>query len=180
MELEQIVLGLINVAGGALVIGSYVQGALAHPRVRGDAWGGVPARIKPLYTVSMLLAAAGYFAFTYFVLFRLNPDDVKVGGVFGFGLFYALYALILLPSAIWMPLTFAMLERPRHWLWWAIRITLLVVGLASLCLLAALLLLTPSESSAVYWLAIAGVVAFCVQTALLDALVWPVYFPVKG
>jgi hypothetical protein len=47
-------------------------------------------------------------------------------------------------------------------------------------LLAALLTLCPKDGSVVYWLAVVGSIAFCVQTALLDALVWPVYFPVKG
>jgi hypothetical protein len=176
----QIALGGLNVVGGVLVIGSYLLGVRAHPQTAGQAWGGVPRRLKPFYVASMLTAAAGYFAFTYHVLFSIDPDEVEVLGAFGFGVFILIYALILLPSAIWMPLTFAMLDRPRRWLWWAIRITLLIVGLASLALVIALLTICPKDGNVVYWLAVAGSVAFAIQTALLDALVWPVYFPVKG
>ena len=179
MHIQQIILAIINVVGGILVISSYVQGIKANPQNSGDAWGGVPKTIKPVYIASMLLAAAGYFAFTYFVLFELEPDKVEIADFFDFRIFHVIYALILIPSAIWMPLTFAMLGNPRRSLWWAIRITLAVVGLASLSLLAALVLSSPKDSTFVYWLSIAGIVAFCVQTALLDALIWPAYFPVK-
>jgi hypothetical protein len=58
----------------------------------------------------MLLAAAGYFAFTYFVLFRLDPTITRVLGRFPFDLFNVLYAVILIPSALWMPLTLFALE----------------------------------------------------------------------
>lgn len=180
MHIQQIALGLINVVGGILVLTSYVYIIKAYPDRRGDFWGDVPASLKPLYTVSMLLAAAGYFAFTSFILFRLDPDQVRTWNSFNFQLFHALYVLILVPSALWMPLTFAMLEHPRRRLWWSIRITLAIVGLASLGLLLALILLSDGESTIHYWLAIAGCAAFCVQTSLLDALVWPAFFPAKG
>jgi len=81
------------------------------------------------------------------------------------------------PSALWMPLTFRMVEQPGAALWWAIRIVLAMVGLASLALLWALLRLEPSQPRLAHALAVAGGVAFCFQTALLDALVWPVFFP---
>jgi hypothetical protein len=178
MHSQQIVLAAINVVGGILVIGSYVQGIRTHPGTRDDAWGHVPIGLMPLYKVSMLLAAAGYFLFTYFVLFRLQPEDVGLANAFGYWLFILLYALILFPSALWMPLTFRMLEHPSRGLWWAVRVTLAVVGLASLGLLGTVLVLEHNEPTALYWLAIAGCVFFCIQTALLDAVVWPAYFPV--
>jgi hypothetical protein len=80
---------------------------------------------------------------------------------------------------LWMPLTFAMLKKPGKSLWWAIRITLFVVGLASLGLLLSLLGLEPVESAPLRWLAVTGSVFFCIQTMLLDALVWPKYFKVQ-
>jgi hypothetical protein len=179
MHSQQIALAVINVIGGILVIGSYVQGIRSHPETRDDAWGHVPARLMPLYKVSMLLAAVGYFLFTYFVLFRLDPEEVGPANPFAYGLFILLYALILFPSAAWMPLTFWMLERAGSLLWWAIRITLAVVGLASVGLLALLLVLEHTECAIFYWLAVAGCVFFSIQTALLDAVVWPAYFPVR-
>jgi uncharacterized membrane protein len=77
-----------------------------------------------------------------------------------------------------MPLTSAALDRHSMGLYWAIRIVLAVVGLGSLALLAALLSLRTGGSSHAYWLAVAGSAAFCFQTAVLDALVWPAFFRV--
>jgi hypothetical protein len=85
--------------------------------------------------------------------------------------------MILLPSALWMPLTFAMLESPSEGLWWTIRLTLAAVGICSLGLLAGLVAVRPRSPSLAHKLAIAGSLAFCLQTAILDALVWPAYFP---
>jgi hypothetical protein len=166
----------INLFGGLAVLGSYAYCLIAYSAQAGDFWGGVPDGLRPLYTVNMGLAAAGYFAFTYFLLYRLKPAADHAGR-FGFGTFNALYAMILVPSALWMPLTFAMLESPSDGLWWAIRLTLAAVGIGSLGLLAGLVAVRPRPPSLAHKLAVAGSVAFCSQTAILDALVWPAYFP---
>jgi hypothetical protein len=179
MHAHQIALGLINVVGGIMVLGSYAHGLITHPANRDAIWGGVPETIKPLYTANMLFAAAGYLAFTYFILFRLNPDNAQLANLSGYKVFYIIYALILFPSALWMPLTYAALDHPGSSLcYWAVRITLAIVGLASLALLGVLLSLHSSESSPTYWLAVAGSVFFCIQTAVLDAIVWSAYFRV--
>jgi hypothetical protein len=169
----------INLFGGLAVLGSYAFCLIAYSAEAGDFWGGVPDGLRSLYTVNMGLAAAGYLAFTYFLMYRLDPA-MGAGGRFGFGMFNALYALILLPSALWMPLTFAMLESPSDWLWWLIRLTLVAVGVGALGLLAGLVAVRPRSPSLAHKLAVAGSLAFCLQTAILDALVWPAYFPVQG
>jgi hypothetical protein len=166
----------INVFGGIAVLGSYAYFLMAYPALAGDFWGGVPDGLRSLYTVNMFLAAAGYFAFTFFLMYRLKPAT-SGRGRFGLGTFNALYALILLPSALWMPLTFAMLESPSDGLWWTIRLTLAAVGIGSLGLLAGLVAVRPSPPSLAHKLAVAGSLAFCFQTAFLDAVVWPAFFP---
>jgi hypothetical protein len=167
----------INALGGTAVLASYAWNLLAHPGAGGDFWGGVPASVQSGYVVSMLLAAAGYLAFTRFV-FRLRPAQVEIAGRFGYRIFHLIYALILVPSALWMPLTFAMIQEPSAGLWLAIRLTLAAVGLGSLMLLTALLWLQPRSPKLAHRLAVAGSLAFTFQTAVLDALVWPAYFPV--
>lgn len=179
MHIEQITIGIINLVGGLLVLISYVHGILTHTANRSAMWGNVPQRIRPFYGICMLLAAAGYFAFTYFILFRLNPYKTLVANTWDITLFFWVYILILYPSALWMPLIFDMLKKPSRGLWWAIRLTLAVVGLASLGLLWALLSLNTKEPAYLYWLAVAGAVFFCIQTAVLDALVWPAFFPFR-
>ena len=168
----------LNVLGGIAVLASYAHGLASNPLTRGAVWGEVPEALRPLYTLNMLLAAAGYFAFSFFVFFRLDPERTRIAGRFGYGAFHACYALILVPSALWLPLTFEMLEAPSGALWLAIRVTLALVGLGSLGLMLAIATVKPHDAPGARWVAIAGALAFSLQTAVLDALVWPAYFPV--
>ena len=124
MRAEKWLMVFINLTGGAAVLGSYAHGLLTHPGAGEVLWGGVPQSVRPFYTAGMFLAAAGYFAFTYFILFRLDPRDTRVYGRFGFNVFNALYAAILIPSALWMPLTFLAVEQSSLWLLWIVRVVL--------------------------------------------------------
>lgn len=166
----------LNVLGGSAVIASYAHGLLTNPTTRNDLWGGVPQTLLPFYTIWMFLAAAGYLMFTYFLMYRVRPHEVQIAKRFDLRLMNALYAIVLVPSALWMPLTFAMLEDPNPNLWLAIRLTLAMVGLGSVAFIAALLALRPRRPAPFYWLAVGGALLFAVQTALLDALVWPAFF----
>lgn len=177
MHPQATLMAWINVLGGVAVLGSYAHGLASHPATRGNLWGNLPESLQPLYTVSMFTAAAGYLLFTGFLFFAVDPERVRVGGRFDLGLFNVLYVVVLLPSALWLPLTFAMLEAPSPDLWLAIRAVLFLVGLGALGIIAALLALGPREPPLFYWLAVAGSIAFSFQTTVLDALVWPAYFP---
>jgi len=170
-------LAAIVLLGGIAVLVSYAYIAALDPATRAGLWGDVPQALLPGYAVSMVLAAAGFFAFTYFLFFRVDPDQARIAGRFGYGLFHGLYLLILVPSALWLPLTSAMVQQPSSLLWLSIRLVLALVGLAGIALLLALLTLRPRRPGAVYWLAVAGAVAFCIQTAVLDLFVWTAYFP---
>lgn len=176
MGTQQIILLVINIIGGAAVIGSYIFGLNAQPGGANALWGGVPENIRPLYGVSMILAALGYFAFLYFILFRLVPSEVLIGGRFGFSLFYIIFLVILIPSAFWMPLTNMYVGNPSTGLWIGIRTVLALVGLASIALVWALLSLQGRVPGITYWLAVAGSGYFTFHTAILDAVVWAALF----
>jgi hypothetical protein len=176
MDRRKIAMSLINVLGGAAVVGSYVHGFLTHPESSSALWGGVPEGLRPFYTVSMLLAAAGYFPLTSFLLLRVDPQRARIAGRFGYGLFNWLYAFITFASALWMPLTFAMIAQPSETLWIIIRFDLAIVGLASVGMVASLVALRPREPRLHYALAIVGALLLANQTALLDALVWPAFY----
>lgn len=169
-------LALLNVVGGLAVLGSYAYGFAARPDLGDVIWGGVPEQLKPVYFVCMILAAVGYFPFTTYVLFRLDADETRIGR-FSYRLWLGLYTLILIPSALWMPLTVEWLARPSTGLWWLIRLDLALVGVASLALLIALVLARPAGPAGHRRLAILGAILFSWQTAILDGLVWPAYFP---
>ena len=178
MRTRQWLIAVILV-GGLAVLGSYLWGVLARPDAGQTLWGGVPGSIRPYYTVNMPLAAAGYFPFTFYILFRLDPGTTRVAGRFGYGLFSWLYAAILVPSALWLPLVYvAVAQSSQAWLW-VVRAALILVGAASLGILVALLKNRPQKAGVAYWLALAGSIFFCIQTAVLDAVVWGVFFRLK-
>lgn len=174
---QRLTLLILNVLGGTAVLGSYAHGFTHHPNATSALWGGVPESLQPLYTISMLLAAVGYFPFTYLLAFRVHPDQVRIIGGLRFDAFNVLYALILAPSALWMPLTFAMIAHPNPTLWVMIRVVLALVGIGSVGMIIALVTLRPRPLPALYVAAIVGAIFFAIQTALLDAIVWPAYYP---
>ncbi len=176
MNAPQIILLVINIIGGAAVIGSYVYGLNANAGGANVLWGGVPNNIRPIYTVSMILSALGYFAFIYYILFRLEPSQISIAGVSGFTLFYVIFLFILIPSAFWMPLTNAYVNNPSTGIWIWIRTVLALVGLASIALLWALLTLQGKVPGTAYWLAVVGSGYFAFHTAVLDAIVWAALF----
>lgn len=176
MHPQQQVLLWINVIGGIAVILSYILPIVTHQGNSEPLWGGISGGLRNFYFVSMLLSALSYFAFTYFILFRLNPETVRVFQVINFIVFPIIYCLILIASALWMPLTYAMVGQPQTGLWIGIRTVLFIVGLAALCLVIALLGLSPRHSGFAYWLAVVGSIIFCLHTLVLDGMVWPAFF----
>lgn len=169
-------LALLIVVGGCSVLASYGLALGGTPELRAGLWGGVPEALRPLYTVNMLLAAAGWFPFTWLLLFRTRPEHGLPWGLSHRAL-HVLYALILFPSALWLPLTARMLGAPDATTWAAIRIVLALVALGATGLLVLLWALAPRRADALGWAAFAGAVPFWLQTAVLDAVLWPAFFP---
>ncbi len=167
---------LLNVVGGAAVLGSYAFMLATHPGVGDALWGGVPRAWVPLYTASMLTATAGYFGFAHHLFLRVDPLVTRFGRL-PFAALHVIFALILLPSAAWMPLTFAYLATPSAELFLVVRGVLALVGLGSLALVVALLRMQPRGPRVSWGFAVAGSVLFVFQTGVLDAVVWTHYFP---
>jgi len=170
-------LAVLNVLGGLAVLASY---SMLFTRADAAAvlWGGVPEGLRALYTTNMWLAALGYFPFTALFVFATDPLRVRfLGGRYGYGLLMVLYGLVLLPSALWMPLTFAWADTPTPLGFWLVRFDLAVVGVGSLGILAALATQNPRPPPWLHFLAFFGCLAFCFQTAVLDGVLWPAYYP---
>ena len=168
MSPDKLAFVVVNVLGGTAVLGSYALWLSNPAHDAGALWGSIAGGWRHVYVASMLAAAAGYFAFAPWIL-RLDPSRV------GFAGFNACFALILFPSALWMPLAFEYLDGPSPTRWWAMRGVLLVVGLASLAVAVLIARVAPGPR----WkgAAMAGIALFVLQTLVLDALVWPLYFP---
>jgi len=176
MHPQKRLLLLINILGGAAVLGSYAWGFAAVPNATRLLWGGVPQSLQPFYTASMLTAALGYFAFTLFTFFALEVETTRIFGSIGYAAFNLLYAIVLFPSALWMPLTFTAMASPGPLMTWAVRVLLAVIGLASLSLLFALTNINNRQPAWAWRLAVIGCALFCLQTVVLDAGVWSAFF----
>jgi hypothetical protein len=166
----------LNAIGGIAVLTSYVLGLSGEASLGDALWGGVPEAIRPLYTANMLLAAAGYFLFTPYIALRLIGQGASARVGPQPHVFHLLYALVLIPSALWLPLTERMVLDPGAGLWLAVRLDLALVGIGALGLLAVLWRLPADAPAGRRW-ALLGLIPFCVQTALLDAVLWPAWYP---
>jgi hypothetical protein len=169
------VLGFIALIalGGTAVLGSYVWGVSA-PGVGAALWGGVPEALRPLYTINMFLAAGGFFPFTLHVMRMMRAQDASPALR---QRLHAWYALILVPSALWVPLTAWMLTAPSAGVWLLVRLDLALVALGALGVFYEVMR-GPRLGAAGRRAAIVGLVPFCLQTVVLDALVWPHFFDV--
>jgi hypothetical protein len=172
MGTQQIILLIINILGGAAVILSYVFGLRGQAGGANVLWGNVPEGARPLYTVSMVISAVGYFAFIYYILFRIEPSQINIS----YYLFYAIFLVILAASACWMPLTNLYVSHPTAGLWIAVRGVLVIVGIGSIALVWALLALQPEARGIAYWLAVGGAGYFAFHTVVLDAIIWAALF----
>ena len=175
MQADQRTIVLINVVGGCVVLGSYLWGFIAQTAAMGALWGGVPEAARGIYTVNMFLAAGGYFLFTPYLVFRWmtvptlrGPENTRW--------LSCLYLAILVPSAMWLPLTALMLENPGALLWLVIRVTLVLVGAGAVGLLWTLARTRTEDRRPGFKFAVVGLLPFILQTAILDAIVWPIYF----
>ena len=164
----------LNLVGGTAVLLSYVLGALDAPAT-GSVWGGVPSHLQPIYTANMFVAATGYFHFSHYIYRRMDPAETRLFGRFSYAGFNWIYAAILIPSALWLPLTNAMVENPGPVLWALICASLYSVAIGTIFLFFALLGAKPNDRGRTW--AIAGALGFGLQTVVLDALIWTAYFP---
>lgn len=172
-------LAVLNVVGGVLVLASYVLAFAYAPAVRDGLWGGVPDALRPLYTGNMLLAALGYFPFTALFVFgqpkgSANPASATEEERSLLGI----YTLVLIPSALWVPLTAWVIESPSLLLWYVVRLDLFLVAAGALFLLVRTFRHARAAGTLTGWLPFLGAVPFFVQTGILDALVWPVFYPI--
>ena len=161
--------------GGTGVLGSYVLAFAFEPAIRTGLWGGVPESLQGFYTVNMLLAAFSFFPTTYLLGFKTPLGEFEEQTGRSFETMIGAYAAILMPSALWLPLTAFYIQDPSTLLWIAIRIDLLIVG-AGATLLGLMVLRRASHGPPLAWAAALLFFFFWLQTMVLDAIVWPYFY----
>jgi hypothetical protein len=174
MKTSKLGLLIINLVGGAAVICSYIWGFLSNPGGVEAFWGGVPAVIRTAITINMLLAATGYLVIFLILLLRV-PSTTTVGKL-PFWTFHVIYLVILIPSAMWMPLTKAVIQHYTPVGWFSVVLVLALTALAGIAMLIALLSLRPALAARQKILAVIGSTFFILQTTVLDAILWTLFF----
>jgi hypothetical protein len=161
----------IQILLGPAIPATYAYGFSAWPDAVGAMWGGVPDALRGVYAAWMLVATAGYCAFTPALFLHADPAHSRVAFGLGYRALHAMYAALLAGSILWMPLTKWHQDGALPFA--LVVLDLWLVAAGSLALLATALRLAPTLPGAWRVAAPLGAGAFCVQTVLLDALVWP-------
>lgn len=164
-------------AGCLLVVGSYVSVFWEPADVRSGLWGGLPDWLRSLNLPNMLLAAIGFFPLSWLLLVETDRPAFERESRLSYGVVLAAYALLLVPSALWLPLTVDMIENPDPMRWISIRIVLFAAAAGAIILLWLCLRLARARPRTAAWLGVAGALPLVLQTAVFDALIWPAYFP---
>ena len=87
----------------------------------------------------------------------------------------AAYAAILMPSALWLPLTALYIQDPSTLLWIAVRVVLFAVG-GGASTVAYMLIHRAQKGPLLAWGAVVCFFFFWLQTMILDAIVWPYFY----
>jgi len=153
-------LWLINIIGGIGVLGSYAWGigTQADPA---RLWGQISESVQGPYSACMPFAALGYLVLLAYTHVRPHPRMVTA------------MTVMLVFSTIWMPLCFAVLD--HGWPVGSVQIVLAATAAASLTMLWHVI--TDPVRDRLRIAACVGAAAFCLQTVLLDAIIWPRFFP---
>lgn len=154
---------------GVLVLLSYVLGVGDNVDIM---WGGVPEHYRGAYTISMLLSAFSYFVFTSYTFINILGGKMESNSVRKSRILLA-YILILVPSALWVPLVRIMIDAPSSLIWFLIKLVLFLVAIGTFILLLQFLKVAKKARNIYYYISLVGVLIFLFHTGILDAIIWP-------
>ena len=174
--MQKLLLVFINVIFGSLVLLSYYKGVNREPELSLKLWGGVPKVLQPYIVASMFISALGYFLFTSNFLINVNPSEVKFLGRFNYWFLLIVYLLILIPSALWIELSFSYMKSGDINTWYYVVAVLYCVGFFSVILLLFTVDTYVDNSSKLYLPSVIGAALFAFHTLFLDGLIWTFFF----
>ena len=174
--MQKIVLIFINIMFGSLVLLSYYKGVNREPELSLKLWGGVPKVLQPYIVASMFISALGYFFFTANFLLNINPEEAKFLGKFNYWSLCVVYLFILIPSALWIELSFSYMKSGDINTWYYTVSTLYCVAIFSVVLLLFTVDTYVDNSSKLYLPSVLGASLFTFHTLFLDGLIWTFFF----
>ncbi len=167
---------------GPLVLVSYVVGIMRAESPEA-LWGGIKGAARTATIPFMFVAAAGFLATAYVLLFKLTGAQLEgmhwpwaeADGQ-GTNRLLLAYAVYLIPSALWLEATLLHLQHGSPWTQALVIVvlTLVSVGLVMLGLLG---YGAVQDGVPGAWWIVAGVIAMAIQSTINDNIIWVWKFP---
>ena len=161
---------VVNLIGGCAVLGGYIVCLSSYPQHGEAMWGGIQGDLRNVFIGSMLIAAAGYIVFCFYVICL---DGVSGDQRISLHLWATIISSIfLLSAALWVPTTISFIHLGNTTLW-VVAVTSLWVTAGSLVGLTAILVLNPELPTTLgRYIAILGIAYITFHCIVLDALIW--------
>lgn len=171
---------IINMIGGTAVLGGYLVCLYVFPSQREALWGGVQNGWQSVFTVSMIIAAAGYLAFSYGILFKSSPEEFSSRLLDTKHAISILCMIFLISAAIWMPATIAYLKTSNS-IWWILSVISLWITAISLFTTTFIVITHPLAIPSIFYrgLTIAGISYITFHCLVLDAIIWVSRFDIS-
>ena len=182
MEITRQLVLIFTFVFGPLVLASYVYG-ISHADKPQDLWGGIPLSWQAYIVPFMFIAAAGFLIYWWIVFFQFDQDTFSSlhwpwGYSDGNGAIRLLlaYALVLIPSALWLESTLFHLSNNYSWT------PVLVIGILMMVAIGNIML--GLLAYGVYQdgvngsgLMMIGAVMLGIQCIVNDCIIWSLKFP---
>jgi len=182
MEITRQLVLIFTFVFGPLVLASYVYG-ISHADKPQDLWGGIPLSWQTYIVPFMFIAAAGFLIYWWIVFFQFDQDTFSSlhwpwGYSDGNGAIRLLlaYALVLIPSALWLESTLFHLSNNYSWT------PVLVIGILMMAAIGNImlgLLAYGAYQDGVNGsgLMMIGAVMLGIQCIVNDCIIWSLKFP---
>lgn len=182
MDVTRQVVLIFTLVCGPIVLASYLYG-VSHTENPSDLWGGIPESWWAYIVPFMFVAAAGFIIYWWIIFFKL--DDLTLKGMrwpwaesdnFGNSRLLASFALVMIPSALWLESTLFHIRSDYSWT------PILVIGILTLVsignVMMVLLAYAAYKDGVDYsGMMIVGSLMLGIQCILNDWILWTYKFP---
>ena len=156
----------VNTILGLLLLYSYyfLINKLEKPQ---RLWGRIHEKYRPIYTVSMLLAALGYMLMMYFLVVKVKNNNELMREIL------VLQIIVILASMLWMPLTIRYMKNKNAIIKSIVILVLFTVAIASFGnFFKVSKIIVPKKEKYLKLISILGAFYLFFHTFVLDFLLW--------
>ena len=167
---------IVNVVGGVLVLGGYVAGFTLFSEAKETMRGGINSSQRPIFQISMILAAIGYLVFCYAAMFKFGDNWSNLNDIDAL-IIIILCASFLATAALWLPLGLWYQETGIKIVYGLMVLALWVTALSLLAVTVILAFRTMEISNTMRIISCLGVGYITFHCLIFDAIIWVAKFP---